>query len=163
MLRPATSLLWTWLVFCRLCTAIPADALELSSRDTYKDDQGSYDCLQEACDVTVCATDPDNAFAEATAGVLLQIGPDCTGWADGSPWLVTDGDPAACPVGRRLYRGWLMIWRGWNNNGKHSVTTFVPWENFKGATCTGKQDVVCIKGPKKIPDPNTGICMNWDL
>ncbi|KAK1991430.1 hypothetical protein LX36DRAFT_716066 [Colletotrichum falcatum] len=160
---PATSLLWTWLALCRLCTAIPANNLELSPRDTYRDDQGSYDCLQEACDTTVCATDPNDALVVATGGVILSVGPDCTGWGDGSPWLVTDGDPAACPAGRQLYRGWLWIWRGWNNNKPKSTTTFVPWEDFKGATCTGKKNVVCIKGPKKVPDPNTGMCMKWDL
>ncbi|KAK1988812.1 hypothetical protein LZ30DRAFT_744774 [Colletotrichum cereale] len=163
MWYPAIPLLWTWLVFCRLCAAIPTDAIELSPRDRYLDSGGSSKCLQVACDTTVCATDPADALAVATAGVILMVGPDCTAWADKSPWLVTDGDPAACPAGRQLYRGWLMIWRAWNNAGIGPVTTFMPWEDFKGATCTGKQDVECIHGPKQVPDPNTGMCMKWDV
>ncbi|KAK1623254.1 hypothetical protein BDP81DRAFT_399571 [Colletotrichum phormii] len=149
------------LALVQLCSATAIDVTGLSPRGAYRDDSGSSDCLQVGCDTSVCAKDPVDALAVASKGVSLILGPDCAGWAEGSPSVV-QGDKS-CPAGTQLYRGDLRVWRAWNNVGKKFTTTFVAWEQFKCATCWGRKDVTCVKGPKQVPDPNTGLCGPWAL
>lgn len=149
------------LAFLHLCNATAIDPTKLTARDAYHDDDGSSDCLQVGCDTSVCAKDPTDALAVASQGVSLILGPDCAGWAEGSPSVV-EGD-TSCTAGLQLYRGDLRVWRAWNNVRSKYKGTFVAWDNFKGATCWGRKDVDCIHGPKQVPDPNTGLCMPWNV
>ncbi|KAL0933663.1 uncharacterized protein CTRU02_210462 [Colletotrichum truncatum] len=163
MSRLSVSILWIYFTLCQLCRATAIDLGNLAPRDAYRDDSGSRECLQVWCDTSVCATDDNDAQAVASQGVSLIIGPDCAGWDKESleKNFATGVSGPACPPGRKLYKGWFVVWRAWSNAGPNSRVTFVPWENFMGAECRARQDVECIKGPKKIPDPNTGLCMPW--
>ncbi|GJC93154.1 hypothetical protein ColKHC_01980 [Colletotrichum higginsianum] len=156
------------LAFGQLCASTAIDVRELAPRaDAFRDNYGSNMCLQVSCDVMVCAESPEDALAVASSGVSLIVGPDCTGWQEGTLKEVSPGtNEKTCPEGRKLYQGTLMVYRAWNNvtKKKNFKTEFVEWEDFKGAQCHGTKDVKCQKdGIKMAPDPNARVCVPWGL
>ncbi|KAJ0160221.1 hypothetical protein CTA2_8357 [Colletotrichum tanaceti] len=156
------------LALSQLCASTAIEARKLiPGKTAFRDDFGSNMCLQVVCKATVCAERPEDALGVASSGVSLIVGPDCTGWQDGTLKEVpAESTKTTCPAGHQLYEGDLVVYRAWNNvtKRKNYKADFVEWENFKGAVCRGVKDVQCQKdGLKKAPDPRAVTCAPWGL
>ncbi|RDW73503.1 hypothetical protein BP6252_07410 [Coleophoma cylindrospora] len=111
-------------------------------------------CTQMWCQVSVCATDVNDAFNVASWGLTAVMGPDCADWNPDPP---TDNGQGPCAAGLINYSGQFAIWRSWSANDQYSGT-FAQWGNFLGATCGGGKVVSCNPKSGGYPDPSNGKC-----
>ncbi|KAE9565980.1 hypothetical protein K4K49_006896 [Colletotrichum sp. SAR 10_70] len=112
-------------------------------------------CTQVHCQVTVCAANADEAYNEASLGLVAIMGPDCASWQPGSP---TNAGQGACAAGLSTFTGNFDIWRAWTAHGDDYSATFAQWGNFIGATCTGGKTVKCDPKSGQYPNPTNGRC-----
>ncbi|CCF36528.1 hypothetical protein CH063_08082 [Colletotrichum higginsianum] len=112
-------------------------------------------CTQVHCQVSVCASNTDEAFDVASLGLVGIMGPDCASWIPGLP---TNEGQGSCAPGLKEYRGNLTIWRAWTARGNDYSAMFAQWGNFLGATCIGGKTVKCSPKSGEFPSSVTGKC-----